>query len=183
MVSALAFNGALRPWWHRWSDGLGSARPNWHLDTMEESAPHALVIEARFYGDLADALFEGVRRAFDVRRVTYERIAVPGVLEIPAALSILLTAADEGRMEFDLVVLTGCVIRGETTHYDIVAGESNRAIMDLVVETGIPLGNGILTVENGEQAWERADPERGNKGGDAAKAALAMFELAKRFSD
>ncbi|MDQ0316046.1 6,7-dimethyl-8-ribityllumazine synthase [Amorphus orientalis] len=149
---------------------------------MKQTAPHALVIEARFYGDLADALFEGVRRVFDARGVTYERIAVPGVLEIPAALSMALTASDDGRAEFDLVVLNGCVIRGETGHYDIVAGESNRAIMDLVVETGVPLGNAILTVENGEQAWDRADPERRNKGGHAAEAALAMYELAARFA-
>ncbi|MEW5422457.1 6,7-dimethyl-8-ribityllumazine synthase [Amorphus sp. 3PC139-8] len=148
---------------------------------MKQTAPHALVIEARFYTDLADALFEGVRRVFDERGVTYERIAVPGVLEIPAALSMALTAQDDDRADFDLVVVTGCVIRGQTGHYDIVAGESNRAIMDLVVETGLTLGNGILTVENGEQAWERADVNRRNKGGGAAEAALAMYELSTRF--
>ncbi|MGX1097656.1 6,7-dimethyl-8-ribityllumazine synthase [Amorphus sp. MBR-141] len=148
---------------------------------MNQTAPHALIIEARFYDDLADALFDGARKVFDVRGVTYERIQVPGVLEIPSALSMALTAAEEGRFDFDLVVAIGCVIRGETGHYDIVAGESNRAIMGLVIETGVPFGNGILTVETGEQAWERAHVDRRNKGGSAAEAALAMYELAARF--
>ncbi|MGX1305956.1 6,7-dimethyl-8-ribityllumazine synthase [Amorphus suaedae] len=148
---------------------------------MTQTAPHALIIEARFYDDLADALFDGARKVFDARGVTYERIQVPGVLEIPSALSMALTAAEEGRIDFDLVVAIGCVIRGETGHYDIVAGEANRAVMGLVIETGVPFGNGILTVENGEQAWERAHVERRNKGGSAAEAALAMYELAARF--
>jgi len=148
---------------------------------MNQTAPHALVIEARFYDDLANALHDGVRQVFDARGVTHERIAVPGVLEIPSAMSMALTAAEEGKADFDLIVAIGCVIRGETSHYDVVANESNRAIMELVIETGVPFGNGILTVETAEQAWERASVERRNKGGFAAEAALSMYELAARF--
>lgn len=144
--------------------------------------PHLLIIDARFYEDLADALLAGATRALDDAGATYDRVSVPGVLEIPAALSMALIAAEEGEgTEYDGYVLLGCVIRGETSHYDIVANESARAVMDLVVDEGLALGNGILTVENGPQAWARAKPDEKDKGGAAARAALEMIAVKARF--
>jgi 6,7-dimethyl-8-ribityllumazine synthase len=137
---------------------------------------HFLIIEARFYPDLADALVKGAVAELDRRGATHERIAVPGVLEIPAALAMALKAA----RRFDGYVLLGCVIRGETTHYDIVANESARAVMRLAAEHGLALGNGVLTVENGAQAWARAGLDGKNKGGAAAAAAADMADLAAK---
>ncbi len=136
-----------------------------------------LVIDARFYEDIADALYEGASTVLDAAGVTYSRISVPGVLEIPAALAMALAAIENGTANYDGFVLLGCVIRGETTHYDIVANESARAIMELVIDAALPLGNGILTVENREQAMVRADPNGKNKGGAAARAALDMIRI------
>lgn len=147
----------------------------------DDSAPHVLIIEARFYDDIADALVEGAIRALDEAGATYERISVPGVLEIPAALSMALVAMELGDVDYDGFVALGCVIRGETTHYDIVANESARALMTLTVDGALAVGNGILTVENDEQAWARARVDRKDKGGFAAKAALAMIEHKNRF--
>jgi len=144
------------------------------------TAPKVLIIEARFYEELADALAEGAIGALDAAGARHERIAVPGVLEIPAALSMALTAMDNGGEMYDGFVLLGCVIRGETTHYDIVANESNRAVMDLIIDADLAVGNGILTVENDEQAWARAKADDKNKGGAAAEAALAMIRLRER---
>lgn len=141
--------------------------------------PRILVVEARFYGDIADMLFEGAEAVLTAADVAVERVTVPGVLEIPAAVAMALD--EEG--DFDGVVALGCVIRGETSHYDIVAGESARALMDIAVDEALPLGNGILTVENREQAVVRADPKQKDKGGDAARAALAMFEVKQKFQD
>jgi 6,7-dimethyl-8-ribityllumazine synthase len=144
--------------------------------------PHLLIIDARFYEDLADELVAGATRALDEAGATYDRVSVPGVLEIPAALSMALIAAEEADgATYDGFVLLGCVIRGETTHYDIVANESARAVMDLVVDEGLALGNGILTVENGDQAWARAKVEGKDKGGFAARAALQMIAVKARF--
>ncbi|GGB56595.1 6,7-dimethyl-8-ribityllumazine synthase [Roseibium aquae] len=150
------------------------------MDAMS-TAPRLLIIEARFYEDLADALAEGAVQAIEAAGGQYERVAVPGVLEIPAALSMALTAMDDGGAMYDGFVLLGCVIRGETTHYDIVANESNRAIMDLIIDADLAVGNGILTVENDAQAWARAKVDEKNKGGAAAEAALAMIRLRDRF--
>lgn len=136
--------------------------------------PNILIVEARFYQDIADSLVDGAVAELDEAGASHERVSVPGVLEIPAAIEM---ARKSGR--FDGYVALGCVIRGETTHYDIVANESARAIMDLSVKHRICVGNGILTVENGDQAWARADPERKNKGGEAARAALVMIDLKK----
>jgi 6,7-dimethyl-8-ribityllumazine synthase len=108
---------------------------------------------------------------------------VPGVLEIPAALAMALDAVEDGLVEYDAYVLLGCVIRGETTHYDIVAGESARVVMDLVVSESLALGNGILTVENEAQAWARARRTEKNKGAAAARAALAMTRVRTGFGD
>ncbi|PVB63281.1 6,7-dimethyl-8-ribityllumazine synthase [Labrenzia sp. 011] len=144
------------------------------------SAPKLLIIEARFYEDLADALAEGAIKAIEAAGATYDRIAVPGVLEIPAALSMVMTAMENDSELYDGFVLLGVVIRGETSHYDIVANESNRAIMDLIIDADLAVGNGILTVENGEQAWARAKVDDKNKGGAAAEAALQMIALRER---
>ncbi|MEM8878754.1 MAG: 6,7-dimethyl-8-ribityllumazine synthase [Pseudomonadota bacterium] len=138
-----------------------------------------LVIEARFYAEIADALFDGARAALDEAGAEYERYDVPGVLEIPAALAMILGADPR---HYHGYVLLGCVIRGETSHYDIVAGDSARAVMDLTVQHRLALGNGILTVENEEQAWARADKARKDKGGDAARAAIAMAHLQHRIT-
>lgn len=144
------------------------------------SDPKLLIIEARFYEEIADALVEGAIKAIEAAGGKYERISVPGVLEIPAALSMVLTAMEGEGTFYDGFVLLGCVIRGETSHYDIVANESARVIMDLIVDADLAVGNGILTVENAEQAWARAKVDQKNKGGVAAEAALAMIALRER---
>lgn len=148
---------------------------------MADKAPHLLVIDARFYDEISDELVRGASQALDAAGATWQRVSVPGVLEIPAALSIAIDEMDEDDSYFDGFVVLGCVIRGETSHYDIVANESARAILNLVVEEGLALGNGILTVENGEQAWARARVSEKNKGADAANAALALINLRNSF--
>jgi 6,7-dimethyl-8-ribityllumazine synthase len=148
---------------------------------MADKPPHLLIIEARFYDDLSDELAKGAVGALERAGATHERLAVPGALEIPAALAIALEAMERGEVHFDGFVCLGCVIRGETKHFDIVAEQSARALMDLAVDEGIALGNGILTVENDDQAWARARVSEQNKGGAAAEAALAMIAVRKRF--
>jgi 6,7-dimethyl-8-ribityllumazine synthase len=138
-----------------------------------------LIVEARFYTELADALAAGAMKALDDAGVTYDRISVPGALEIPAAIAMASQRRDAE--PYDGYVALGCVIRGETYHFEIVCNESARGIMDLTTAEMLAIGNGILTVENGGQAWERADPARKDKGGDAARAALAMAELAHQY--
>ena len=135
-----------------------------------------LVVEARFYSGLADELLAGATEALTAAGADFDRVTVPGALEIPAAIAFAL----DGRIAYDGFVTLGCVIRGETTHYEIVSGESARALMDLSVNRGIALGNGILTVENEEQAWARARRSEQNKGGGAAIAALTMALLRRR---
>ena len=144
------------------------------------SSPKLLIIEARFYADLADALAEGAIQAIEAAGASYDRIEVPGVLEIPAALSMVMSAMENDGPNYDGFVLLGCVIRGETSHYDIVANESARVVMDLIVDADLAVGNAILTVENAEQAWARASVDKKNKGGFAAEAALAMIALRER---
>lgn len=145
------------------------------------AAPHVMVVEARFYPDIADELAKGAVAALDKAGASYERFAVPGVLEIPAAINMAIRAAIRvKRRPFDAYLALGCVIRGETTHYDIVCNESARGVQDLVVEHDLALGFGVLTVENEDQAWERAFVNKKNKGGEAAEACLAMFELKRR---
>ncbi len=146
------------------------------------SVPHLLIIEARFYDDIADELLRGAVGALERAGATYERVSVPGALEIPAAIAMALEAVEEGTVEYDGYVALGCVIRGETHHFDIVANKSARGLMDLAMEEAIAVGNGILTVENDEQAWARARVDGGsNKGGAAAEAALRMIALRARF--
>ncbi len=134
---------------------------------------HFLIVEARFYAEIADAQAEGAIHALEAEGCSYERISVPGALEIPAAIAF----AHTGERHFDGYVALGCVIRGETSHYDTVCNESARGLMDLALAENIAIGNGILTVENEEQAWARADRTRKDKGGDAARAALAMANV------
>jgi 6,7-dimethyl-8-ribityllumazine synthase len=137
-------------------------------------APHILIIEARFYEDIADELFRGAEKALLDGGASFDRVTVPGVLEIPAAMAM---AAKGRKKTYDGFLALGCVIRGETTHYDIVANESARALMDLAVKHELAFGNGIQTVENDDQAWARAKVDDKNKGGAAARAALAMVAL------
>jgi len=149
---------------------------------MADHKPHILVIEARFYEDLADELAAGALEALEAGGATYERIAVPGAFEIPAAVTYALTQQElEDRHIYDGYVTLGCVIRGETTHYDYVCGESARGLMSLTTEFGLAIGYGILTVENEDQAWERAKRDRKNKGGVVAEACLAMIEHKNKF--
>ena len=135
-----------------------------------------LIAEARFYPHLNDMLLAGARSAIEAAGHDHETVTVPGALELPAAIAL---AAESGR--FDAFVALGVVIRGETFHFEIVAGESARGIMALTLD-GLAVGNGILTVEDEAQAIVRADPEQGDKGGGAARAALALLELKARFS-
>jgi len=142
--------------------------------------PKILIVEARFYDDLADALLEGAKAALDEAGASYDVVTVPGALEIPAAISFALDGAEEGGTDYDGFVALGTVIRGETYHFDIVANESSRALMDLSVQEAIAIGNGILTTENDAQAWTRAKRSEGDKGGFAARAALTMIALKEK---
>ena len=135
-----------------------------------------LIAEARFYAHLNDLLLAGARAAIEAAGHAHDTITVPGALELPGALSL---ASESGR--YDAYVALGVVIRGETWHFEIVAGESARGLMALTMD-GVAVGNGILTVENEVQALVRADPAQLDKGGDAANAALALLELKGRFA-
>lgn len=146
------------------------------LCDIELGKGRVLLVEARFYPAISDALAKGAMRALEKAGATYERVAVPGALEIPAAIALAATSK-----RFAGYVALGCVIRGETSHYDYVCGESARKLMDLSVDQKLAIGNGILTVENEAQAWARAKPEEMDKGGDAARACLALIALAQRF--
>jgi len=141
------------------------------------SGGRILIVEARFYDAIGAQLLEGARRAIAAAGATFEIVDVPGALEIPIAMAIALDAAAGAGEPYDGAVALGCVIRGETYHFEIVAGESSRALIDLAVARGLALGNGVLTVENEAQAEARADPARGDKGGDAARAAIALAAL------
>ena len=136
-----------------------------------------LLVEARFYEDMADALAEGAIAALDAAGVAYERVSVPGVLEVPVAIKY---ATETNK--YDAYVALGVVIRGETTHYEIVCGESARGLMELGIKDKLPIGNGIQTVENSEQAWARCKMSDKDKGGGAAKAAMALMYLRDSWS-
>ena len=135
-----------------------------------------LIVEARFYDHLNDLLLAGARGAIEAAGHAHETVTVPGALEVPGAIAL---AAETGR--YDAFVALGVIIRGETYHFEVVSNESARGIMALTMDA-LPIGNGILTVENEAQALARARPEEGNKGGGAAEAALAILELKQRFS-
>ena len=145
--------------------------------------PHIMLVEARYYAHIADELARGAIAALDAAGASYERFTVPGAFEIPAAIRFAVEAQARGAREarFDGYVALGCVIRGETTHYDYVCGESARGLMDLACQHRIALGYGILTVENGKQAWARAGVTEKNKGGDAVRACLDMIQHKRNF--
>lgn len=150
---------------------------------MTRRATSILVIESRFYDDIADALAEGAVAELERCEVAYERIAVPGALEIPLAFSLAVNNGFVGRAgRHRGCVALGCVIRGETSHYDIVAEQSAAGLMRVAIDRAVPVGNGILTVENREQALARARMSQGDKGGHAVKACCALMTLEKMFS-
>ena len=138
------------------------------------------IVEARYYDSVGAQLLEGAQRAIAAAGASCEVFRVPGALEIPLALGIVLDEAERAGRPYDGAVALGCVIRGETYHFEIVAGESSRALMDLSAARRLAFGNGVLTVENEAQAEVRADPGRGDKGGDAARAALALAALKRQ---
>ena len=139
------------------------------------SRPRIMIVEARFYEDISDLLAAGAIKALEEAGVNYERFAVPGALEIPAAIKM---GADSKK--FDAYVALGCVLRGETSHYDIVCNESARGLTWLTIDPGLIIGNGILTCETEEQAIVRADPAQMDKGRGAVQAALALLDLKKK---
>jgi 6,7-dimethyl-8-ribityllumazine synthase len=150
-------------------------------DAVAAPVPGArlLVVAARFNAGIVGQLKDGALAAIERLGARATVIEVPGALEIAAAAAITLDAAEKSGAPFDGLVALGCVIRGETYHFEIVANESSRALMDLATARGLPLGNGLLTVENHAQALVRADPRQGDKGADAARAALALIRLAR----
>jgi 6,7-dimethyl-8-ribityllumazine synthase len=150
---------------------------------VEIDGARVLVVEARFYDKYADELLAGAIAVLEEAGCRVDVVTVPGALEIPSAIVIGLRAADEAVDPYEAVVALGTVIRGETGHYDIVAGESSRTLMDLSVAFALPLGNGILTVENEAQAWARANREDMNKGGGAAEAALAVLRYKRSLAE
>jgi 6,7-dimethyl-8-ribityllumazine synthase len=136
-----------------------------------------LIVEARFYDDIGAMLLEGAKQALAEADAVCDVVSVPGALEIPIAMAIALDRAKELRQPFSGAIALGCIIRGETYHFEIVANESARASMQLAIDCKLAFGNGILTVENEAQALARADHGKGDKGGEAARAALALYRL------
>jgi len=151
-------------------------------DQTDISGARALIVEARFYDDIQDALLEGAVAELTAAGLSYDVLTVPGALEIPATIAIALDAAANSGKPYDAAIALGCVIRGDTIHFEIVSGESSRALMDLTVTRQLPLGNGILTVNTEAQAWARARVSELNKGGDAARAALAVLRIKRRLA-
>ena len=143
---------------------------------------HFLIVEARFYESIGADLFAGATRALETAGATWDVIPVTGALEIPAGMAIALDAAAGSGRPYDGAIALGCVIRGDTYHFEIVAGESSRALIDMSVDRRLALGNGILTTNTEEQAEERADPARGDKGGDAARAAIGLALLKRKLA-
>src|SRR3978361_1658991 len=148
-------------------------------DQTDIAGARALIVEARFYDDIQDALLDGAIAELKPAGVTHDIITVPGALEIPAAVAIALDAAEGHGKPYDAVIALGCVVRGDTIHFEIVSMESSRALMDLAVSRKFPLGNGIITVNTDAQAWARARAGELNKGGDAARVAAvqALYQM------
>ncbi len=142
---------------------------------------HVLILEARFYEAISDMLADGAVAELTARGVTFERIAVPGALEIPQAFAAAALARAAGKISFDGAIALGCVIRGETAHYDIVCNNANHWLMEVAVRNDAAVGNGILTVDTEAQAIARAEGGRAGKGGDAARACLRLIELKRNF--
>jgi 6,7-dimethyl-8-ribityllumazine synthase len=148
---------------------------------VAEKVSPVLIVESRYYEDLADGLAKGAGQVLERAKVPYERLAVPGVFEVPAAIRLAIRSMEvhAASSSYAGFVALGCVIRGETDHYEHICREASRALMDIAVNHGVALGFGILTCDTHEQARERADPDRQNKGGDAAAACLRMMEIKK----
>ncbi len=144
---------------------------------LEARGTRFLIVEARYYEEIAAMLLEGAETAFAKAGASFDLLGVPGALEIPLALAIALDHAAASKHPFQGAVALGCVIRGETHHFEIVANESARALMKLALARKLAFGNGVLTVDNEAQALSRADPRQGDKGGDAARAALSIHRL------
>jgi 6,7-dimethyl-8-ribityllumazine synthase len=161
---------------------MADARRAQLKDQTDISGARVLIVEARFYDDIQDALLEGAVAELKAVGVSHDVITVPGALEIPAAMAIALDGAQLRGRPYDAAIALGCVIRGDTIHFEIVSMESSRALMDLAVSMRLPLGNGIITVNTDEQAWARARASELNKGGDAARAALAMLRIKRRMA-
>ncbi|MDB5617979.1 6,7-dimethyl-8-ribityllumazine synthase [Tardiphaga sp.] len=161
---------------------MADARRAQLQDQTDISGARVLIVEARFYDDIQDAMMEGAVAELTAAGVTHTVLTVPGALEIPAAIAIALDAAEKNDEPYDAAIALGCVVRGDTIHFEIVSMESSRALMDLAVQRRIPLGNGIITVNTDEQAWARARASELNKGGDAARAALAMLRIKRRLA-
>ena len=142
--------------------------------------PNVLIIEAAFYPEISRLLLDGATAALERAGAFFDSVSVPGALEIPPAIHFAMKGGEHGGKHYDGFVALGCVIRGETYHFEIVAGESGRALVDLGIHYGLCIGNGILTVENEEQALVRADRGQGDKGGDAARACLSLIGLHHR---
>lgn len=149
---------------------------------MMATGPHILIVEARYYEDIAAALLRGAEEVFTEAGATFERLAVPGAFEIPAAIARAVEAVGSGGARYDGYLALGCVIRGETSHYDYICAESARKLQDLACDRGAALGYGILTCETHDQAWARARVDGRNKGGEAARACLAMIVVNDRFA-
>ena len=145
---------------------------------MPDRPLRVLIVEARFYSDLADELLKGAGDILTAFGADFDLVTVPGALEIPAAVAM----AEAGATAFDGYVALGCVIRGETWHFEVVSNESARGLMDLATGRGLAIGNGILTVEDEAQAWARARVSEGDKGGGAARACLEMIAVKRRLS-
>src|SRR5262245_5900080 len=146
----------------------------------QPSGARILVVEARFYNDISDALLAGAAKALDEAKAAWDIITVPGSLEIVPAIAIAIDAAEKRKKPYDGVVALGCVIQGETFHFDIVAMQSARALLDFSIEPRLPCGNGIITTDNEAQAWARARLTEQDKGGDAARATLALIALKRQ---
>jgi 6,7-dimethyl-8-ribityllumazine synthase len=151
-------------------------------DDTDISGARVVIVEARFYDDIQDALLEGAVAELVAAGVGYDVISVPGALEIPSAVAIALDAAMKKGRSYDGAIALGCVIRGDTIHFEVVSMESARALMDMSVARSLPLGNGIVTVNDEKQAWARARVSELNKGGDAARAAVAMIRIKRRLA-
>ncbi|MGC1446343.1 MAG: 6,7-dimethyl-8-ribityllumazine synthase [Xanthobacteraceae bacterium] len=160
--------------------GPRQAKRDNRRDSTGVKGARILVVEARYYDDIADALLAGAKKALQEAGAQFDCISVPGSLEIPTAIAIALDAAQKKRRPYDGAVALGCVIRGETIHFEIVSHESARGLLNLSVVRGIPIGNGIITVENEAQAKVRASVDDQDKGGGAVRAALTLVGLKKR---
>jgi 6,7-dimethyl-8-ribityllumazine synthase len=161
---------------------MAEPRRQTSADPRDLKDARILVVEARFYDDIADELLKGATRVLEAAGTVFERVSVPGSLEIPPAITMALDAAEKSGKPYEGAVALGCVIRGDTIHFEIVSHESARGLMEISRTRGVPIGNGILTVDNDAQAWMRARINEADKGGEAARAALALVRLKRRLA-